>query len=218
MATDSLPLDGLGGKEEVWTKLKVLEERYYNTLAKYCLLQEGVKDTPKQVKARVDYLSAPLSKDIFLGKPFTFRVNKALLEGCWYELIKHEDEYYQAMAHCSLLNKENERPSDEQVQNKINKLSHIYLRKSIFLKPLKKREIECLEQASFGKGSRETAIFLGISEVIVKKYRISSCNKLRCEKISEAISIATLMGYLPIKEKLPLFQLQEPEELENASV
>jgi len=212
MADTSLTREGL------WSKLAIQEEQYYNALAEYCLLQEGVKVlTTKQIKARVDYVSAPFKKTRLLSRPLTFRANKIALESSWYTIIEYENQYYHTMAQCSLFDEGTHNPSDEDIQNRTKHLSHLYLRKTIFLRSLKKRELECLEQASFGRGSRETAIFLEISEVIVKKYRISSCDKLRCEKINEAIFVATQLGYLPLKEKNTSIQVLAAEALENTS-
>lgn len=206
-------------RENLWCKLTIQEEQYYNALAECCLLQEGVKTlTVKQLKARIDYLSSPLKKTILLGKPLTFRANKLALESSWYKVIEYENQYYQTMAECNLFDEGICNPSEEEIQNRIKHLSHIYLRKTIFLRPLKQRELECLEQASFGRGSRETAIVLNISEVIVKKYRISTCDKLRCEKMSEAVCIGTHANYLPLRNKHALLQTLETEELGNASI
>jgi len=204
-------------REGLWIKLAIQEEQYYNALAEYCLLQEGVKTlTANQIKARVDFLSSPWKKTSLLSKPLTFRANKLALESTWYRIVEYENQYYQTMAECHLLCEGMHNPSDEDIQNRIKHLSHLYLRKSIFLKSLKKRELECLEQASFGRGSRETAVVLGISEVIVKRYRLSSCEKLRCEKIHEAIFMATQLGYLPLKGKNTTIQVLATKETANA--
>lgn len=215
MADSSLARESLG------RKCTFQERQFFNTLAEYCLLQEGVKTlTAKQLNSRVNYLSPSFQKSILLGKPIAFQDNKLALERLWPKLVEDEDCYYEIMAVCSLFDEGNHNPTDEEIQTRIKKLSHLYLRKTIFLNPLKKREIECLEQASFGRGSREAAIYLNISEVIVKKYRISACNKLRCYKIGEAIGFAFQLGYLPvpIKDPQPLFQSTECEEVENTAI
>ena len=68
MADSSLARESLG------RKCTFQERQFFNTLAEYCLLQEGVKTlTAKQLNSRVNYLSPSFQKNISLGKPITFQ-------------------------------------------------------------------------------------------------------------------------------------------------
>lgn len=208
-------------RDNFWRKLKISEEQYYLVIAEYCYLLEGMKAPPKElIKTRANLLLHNFLVDAsLLIKPLTFKPSKLDLENCWDALITAENKYYQNRAEFDLFDENITNPSEFQIKEKIKSLSHIELRKSIFLgKKLTEREIECVDQASLGKSPKETAVKLGISEVVVKKYRGFIYQKFRCETMNEAIFFATRLGYLPIKNKQLLPHTSEFQEVENVAI
>lgn len=213
MAKSSLTRDNL------WCNLEISKKQYFIAISTYCYLLEGIKAPPKEsLKNRANLLQHNFPLDTsYLIKSLTFKPSKLDVENCWGALITAENKFYQTRAELDLFDENIENPSEEQVKEKIKSLSHIELRKSIFLgKTLTEREIECIDQASLGKSPKEIAIVLGISEVVVKKYRSIIYQKFRCETMNEAIFFATRLGYLPLKNKRLLSHSIEFEEVETA--
>lgn len=207
--------------EQLWCKLKKNEEQYYQSAAKYCLLVEGLRSpTSKSIKIRAAILSKDFrQKNPLLTTPITFRAKKLETEQAWDTLCSHEREYYYSLAEYRMLDEGINNPTSVQIKKEINRLSHIYLKKTILLgNPLSITELKCLELASFGKGVTESAIILDLSESSIKTLHSSACQKLSSVNLLEAIFYAAWIGYLPIKAKLVSQRFVETEEAENTSI
>jgi len=205
--------------EQLWRKLKKDEEQYYQSAAKYCFLAEGLRSpTSKAIKIRANLLQKDFrQKNPLFTTPITFRAKKLEIEQAWDTLCNDERRYYYSLAVYRLFIGGIQNPTNRQVDEEINRLSHIYLKKTILLgSPLSVTELKCLELASFGKGVTETAFILELSESSIKNQRSTACQKLKAINLLEAIFYATWIGYLPIKEKLISPQLFEEEGIENA--
>lgn len=213
--------DSILALDKLRRKVNSFKEQYYYAMSDYCYIKEGIEHpTENQTQEKIVQLSklSP-SEKITLINPIGFKVSKFFLDSAWSKVIAFEDQYYQQKAIYFLYQKGIEQPTERELKEEIKALSHIELRKTIFLsRPLNEREIGCIHQASYGRGVKETAKILGLSQISVKKYRSTACIQLRCENIYETISIATQLGYLPIKAKQLPIQHKETEEVENASI
>ena len=198
--------DRILASERLGRKADSLKEQYSCAMAKYCWLKEGIENpTENQIQKKIIQLSklSQTNKLKFL-KPMGFKIDKFFLDNSWADVLASEDKYYLCKALYLLFNRGIKKPTAIELKEEIKSLSHCELRKTIFLnRSLNKREIKCVLEASYGRGIKETAIILGLSEISVKKYRCSACILLRCQNIYEAISIATKLGYLKDKQLLP---------------
>jgi DNA-binding CsgD family transcriptional regulator len=198
--------DCILASERLGRKADSLKEQYSCAMAKYCWLKEGIENpTENQIQKKIIQLSklSQTNKLKFL-KPMGFKIDKFFLDNSWADVLASEDKYYLCKALYLLFNRGIKKPTAIELKEEIKSLSHCELRKTIFLnRSLNKREIKCVLEASYGRGIKETAIILGLSEISVKKYRCSACILLRCQNIYEAISIATKLGYLKDKQLLP---------------
>lgn len=211
--------DNILTSEILSSKANSFKEQYFFTMAKYCWFKEGLENpTENQIHEKISQLEKlSQSNKLKFLKPMGFKVNKFFLDNLWSDVIASEDKYYQCEALYRLFNKGIKSPTAIELKEEIKFLSHRELRKTIFLKrSLNIREINCVRQVSYGRGIKETAIILGLSEISVKKYRSSACCLLRCQNINEANSIATKLGYLPLKEEI-LTHSTEVEEVENTT-
>ena len=144
-------------------------------------------------------------------------ISRLARDEAWYNLISIEEKYYKAMAIFCLCEEGISSPSKGEINEKISYLSHIAPKKTALIsRPLTPNELKCLYYASCGKEVKEIAILLKKTESSIIKIRASACHKLRCEKINEAIFVATQLGYLPLKDKYLSLPLIEVEETENA--
>lgn len=128
--------------------------------------------------------------------------NRIALESSWYNFITKEDEYYEAMAKHHLLIHKIDFPREKQIRERIDYLSHIFLRVSLCLgKPLTDHEIRCIYEASCGKGTKEIAESTGLSEGVIRKHQHTAFKKLRTQKMANAIYLSTSLGYLPLEDE-----------------
>ena len=144
--------------------------------------------------------------------------NRISLENSSHNLFTIEDEYYWVMAKHHLLIHNIQYPNEKQIRERMDYLSHVFLRASLCLgKPLTDREIRCIYEASCGKGTKETAESTGLSAGVIRKHQYTAFKKLRTQKMGEAIYLARSLGYLPL-EDVRLLQPFKSKEAENASV
>lgn len=144
-------------------------------------------------------------------------INRVALEGAWCKLIADERQYFHTTATYLLLRDGIDCPSENQIQEKISYLFHIYLSFSLrFGKRLSNREIESLFQASCGEELKKSAVSLERTPDVIKRHRMSAFKKLQSSNIGQAIYRATQLGYLPLKDKHSQ-SLIEVEETENVS-
>lgn len=145
-------------------------------------------------------------------------ISRLARDEAWHDLISLEEKYYKAMAIFCLTEEGISSPSKSEINEKISYLSHISPKKTALIsRPLTPNELKCLYYASCGKEVKEIAILLKKTESTIIKIRASACHKLRCEKTNEAIFVATQLGYLPLKDQIPV-QSIEFEEVENAVI
>lgn len=213
----------MGGNSErnkLESNLVFSREQYYIAMAEYCWLRKGIENpTENQIKEKISLLSvlSPIKKIRFV-KPIGFKANKFFLDNSWSKVIAFEDQYYQHMAKYFLFTEGIKFPTEVEIKEIVKSLSHIELRKTIFLnKPLTESEINCIKQASYGRGVKETARALKKSEISIKKSRSEASKKLRCENIHETISIATQLGYLTKKNNQLSLHYIKTEEGEATS-
>ncbi|WP_010598048.1 helix-turn-helix transcriptional regulator [Rickettsiella massiliensis] len=146
-------------------------------------------------------------------------ISRLARDEAWYKLISIEEQYYRAMAIFCLSEEGIVAPSKDEINEKISYLSHISPKKTALIsKPLTSNELKCLYYASCGKEVKEIAILLKKTESSIIKIRATACHKLRCEKVNEAIFVATQLGYLPVKAGKLASQTIEIEEIEHTSI
>ncbi len=145
--------------------------------------------------------------------------NRITLENAWYNFIAIEDKYYEVMARYDLLTRGINYPEEKQVRERVDYLSHIFLRISHCLgKQLTKRELRCIYEASCGKGTKEIAESTGLSEGVIRKHQHTAFRKLRTQKVAHAVQILNNLGYLPLDlDNQEILLPFKAEEAENAS-
>jgi DNA-binding CsgD family transcriptional regulator len=113
------------------------------------------------------------------------------------KLSSEEEKLYQRAAKSYLHYLGNNNPTLKQLASMKALLFSVWLRWEIaFDQRLTDREKECLFHASHGKGTKEIAHLLEITEETVKAYRKAILNKLACKNLNQAISIGIKYGYL----------------------
>lgn len=126
-------------------------------------------------------------------------------------LVKHEKEYYELLAVCSLIKEGNPHPSKKEITERIEYIKHHFPELSILLNPLTDKELFCIYHASCGKEIKETAYKLGVSEGFIKQLRTSACHKLHAPKMGTALTRAIKFGYLPLKDESSFLHSSDKE-------
>jgi DNA-binding NarL/FixJ family response regulator len=127
-------------------------------------------------------------------------IDRVALDEAWHKLINIEEEYYELLAICSLLQEGILTYSKEAVREKKDYIKHHYPELSVLFNPLTGKELLCIYYAACGKEVKETAIALRVSESFIKQLRASAFYKLRAKKVGRALTNAMRYGYLPLKD------------------
>lgn len=142
--------------------------------------------------------------------------DRITIENAWLNLLATEDNYYEVMARYDLLAQGVSYPDGKQIRERVDYLSHIFLKVSLCLgKQLTKHELRCIYEASCGRGIKEIADSTGLSEGVIRKHQYTAFRKLRTQKIAHAVQILNNLGYLPLenKEILLPFKNEAPENI-----
>lgn len=145
-------------------------------------------------------------------------ISRLAHDKAWGDLISIEEKLFEVMAIYSLSEEGINSPSKDEINEKISYLTHNSIRPTVLIaRRLTPNELKCLYYASCGKEVKEIANLLKKTESLIIKIRASACHKLRCAKTSQAIFVATQLGYLPLKNNQllpqPIIELEEEENI-----
>ena len=111
----------------------------------------------------------------------------------------HEQQFFTSFAKDYLIHLGNYQPSKKQIAACLSLLSHVWLRRTLYLDGrLTDAERRCLYLSAQGKSLKEIALFLGITSRHVERHRQAIFHKLECNNIAKAIALGIRYGEITI--------------------
>jgi DNA-binding CsgD family transcriptional regulator len=116
-----------------------------------------------------------------------------------YTSAQQEQQFFAGFAKDYLIYLGNPLPSKKKIVAFQSLLSHVWLRRTLWLDGrLTDQERRCLYLSAQGKSLKEIAVFLDISVRHVERHRQAIFQKLGCKNIAEAITLGIRYGEIMI--------------------